>query len=68
MTQLIDLYRQAEQLNIPVYHLPLPETGSMSLLNPDGSCAIGYIMQALEFYQKYRTKVPVQNNNQRESR
>ena len=27
-----------------------------------------YIMQALEFYQKYRTKVPVPNNNQRESR
>ena len=27
-----------------------------------------YIMQALEFYQKYRTKVPAQNNTQRESR
>ena len=27
-----------------------------------------YIMQALEFYQKYRTKVPAQNNIQRESR
>ena len=27
-----------------------------------------YIMQALDFYQKYRTKVPTQNNNQRESR
>ena len=41
MTQLTELYDRAEQLNIPVYHLPLPETGSMSLLNPDGSCAIG---------------------------
>ena len=27
-----------------------------------------YIMQALEFYQKYRTKVPTQNKDQRESR
>ena len=27
-----------------------------------------YIMQALEFYQKYRTKVPTQSNTQRESR
>ena len=27
-----------------------------------------YIMQALEFYQKYRTKVPTQNNIQRDSR
>ena len=27
-----------------------------------------YIMQALEFYQKYRTKAPTQNNNQRKAR
>ena len=41
MTELTELYRQAEELNIPVYHVPLPLTGSMSLMADDGSCAIG---------------------------
>ena len=41
MTELIDLYRKAEQLNIPVYHVPLPRTGSMSLMDEQGRCSIG---------------------------
>ena len=41
MTELSTLYRRAEQLNIPVYHLSLPQTGSLSMMGEDGSCAIG---------------------------
>ena len=41
MLPLIDLYRQAEELNIPVCHLPLPETGSLSVMDGEGRCAIG---------------------------
>ena len=41
MTDLAELYRRAEQLNIPVYHLPLPRTGSMSVMDEAGNCAIG---------------------------
>ena len=28
MTELLELYRRAEELNIPVYHLSLPGIGS----------------------------------------
>ncbi len=41
MTELIELYRRAEQLNIPVYHLPLPIIGSVSTMDEEGRCAIG---------------------------
>ena len=41
MTELSTLYDRAEQLNIPVFHVPLPRTGSMSTMAEDGSCAIG---------------------------
>ena len=41
MTELVSLYRKAEQLNIPIYHLPLPQTGSMSVMDEGGRCAIG---------------------------
>ena len=41
MTQLIDLYRAAEKQNIPVYHLPLPRVGSVSIMDDQGRCAIG---------------------------
>ena len=41
MTDLIELYRRAEQLNIPVYHLPLPTLGSVSTMDREGRCAIG---------------------------
>ena len=40
MTEVPVLYRRAEELNIPIYHLPLRATGSISIQNPDGSCAI----------------------------
>ena len=41
MTELSALYRRAEELNIPVLHVPLPVTGSVSTMAEDGSCAIG---------------------------
>ncbi len=41
MTQLSALCRRAEELNIPVWHLSLPLTGSVSMMAEDGSCAIG---------------------------
>ena len=54
---------QKEKIHIPLGQLRkyIPESVSYDDTRD-------YIMQALEFYQKYRTKVPVQNNNQRESR
>ena len=41
MKELTDLYRKAEQLNIPIYHLPLPKTGSVSIMDETGRCSIG---------------------------
>ena len=41
MTQLSTLYQRAEELNIPVLHLPLPLTGSVSMMDEAGRCAIG---------------------------
>ena len=41
MTELSALYQRAEQLNIPVLHLPLPLTGSVSMMDEAGRCAIG---------------------------
>ena len=41
MTELTDLYRKAEELKIPVIHLPLPQTGSISLMDEQGRCSIG---------------------------
>ena len=41
MTELMTLYQQAEQLNIPVFHLPLPKIGSVSCMDREGRCAIG---------------------------
>lgn len=41
MTELSTLYRRAEELNIPVFHVSLPKTGSLSTMAEDGSCAIG---------------------------
>ena len=41
MTELITLYRRAEQLHIPVYHVPLPKVGSLSCMDEAGRCAIG---------------------------
>ena len=41
MTELSTLYRTADKLNIPVYYLPLPQTGSLSTMSEDGACAIG---------------------------
>lgn len=35
------LYALAEQQNIPVYRFPLPNTGSMSLMDEQGRCCIG---------------------------
>ena len=41
MTELLALYQKAEQLHIPVYHLPLPVVGSVSAMDEKGRCAIG---------------------------
>ena len=41
MPQLVELYRQAERLDIPVYHLPLTQLQSLSYMDPDGRCYIG---------------------------
>lgn len=35
------LYALAEQQNIPIYRFPLPNTGSMSLMDEQGRCCIG---------------------------
>lgn len=54
---------QKEKIHIPLGQLRkyIPETVSYDDTRD-------YIMQALEFYQKYRTKVPTQNNNIRKAR
>ena len=41
MTELLELYRRAEELNIPVYHLSLPGIGSVSMPDEAGGCVIG---------------------------
>jgi len=38
--ELRQLYDLAEQENIPVFQLPLPETGSMSVMGGEDSCYI----------------------------
>ena len=49
---------QKEKIHIPLIQLRKYIPESVSYDN-----ARDYIMQALEFYQKYRSKVPTQNNN-----
>ena len=39
--EIRDLYDFAQQQNIEVIPLPLPENGSMSIMEEDGSCYIG---------------------------
>ena len=41
MILLPELYAQASQQNIPVFRYPMPQCGSMSLMELDGSCVIG---------------------------
>ena len=41
MIQLPELYRQAEALQIPVCHLPLPSIQSVSYMDEEGRCYIG---------------------------
>ena len=41
MTELLALYQKAEQLNISVFHYPLPKTGSVSTMDEAGRCFIG---------------------------
>ena len=41
MTELSELYRIAEQPDIPVYHFPLSKVGSVSVMDAKGSCSIG---------------------------
>ena len=42
------LYALAEQQNIPVYGFPLPNTGSMSLMDERGRCCIGMDAEVLD--------------------
>ena len=39
--ELRQLYELAEQENIPVLAFPLPETGSMSVMDEAGRCYVG---------------------------
>lgn len=41
MTQLPELYDLAQKQNIEVIQYPMEKNGSMSLMEPDGSCYIG---------------------------
>lgn len=41
MTELPELYRIAEQQDIPVYHFPLSKVGSVSVMDEKGNCSIG---------------------------
>ncbi len=41
MTQVPELYRLASKQNITVLRFPMKENGSMSLMEPDGTCYIG---------------------------
>ena len=49
-------------------HIPLGQLRKYIPENVSYDDTRDYIMQALEFYQKYRTKVPTQNNNIRKAR
>ncbi len=48
MTQVPELYRLASQQNIAVLPFPLPENGSMSIMEPNGACAIGMDRSVLD--------------------
>ena len=39
--ELCQLYELAEQENIPVLPFPLPQTGSMSVMDDSGQCCVG---------------------------
>ena len=41
MLPIPELYDLAGKQNIPIFSYPMPQNGSMSLMNPDGSCCIG---------------------------
>lgn len=41
MVALQTLYTYAQQRSIPVWSFPLPENGSLSLMDPEGNCCIG---------------------------
>ena len=41
MTQVPELYDLASRQNIAVLRYPMKENGSMSLMEPDGTCYIG---------------------------
>lgn len=41
MVQIPELYREAQQEHIAVLRYPLKQTGSMSLMLPEGDCYIG---------------------------
>ena len=41
MLPIPELYGLAGKQNIPIFSYPMPQSGSMSLMNPDGSCCIG---------------------------
>ena len=41
MKSILSLYRYAEKQNIPVLSFPLPETGSLSVMDAHGDCFIG---------------------------
>ncbi len=57
MTELSTLYRHAEELNIPVYHLPLPVTGSLSTMDGAGRCAIGLDLPHRRSRNEFRVRL-----------
>lgn len=57
MTQLLSLFREAEERKIPVYHLPLPVTGSLSLMSPSGQCYIALDLQRRQTDTEQRVRL-----------
>ena len=41
MVSIPELYELAGKQKIPIFQYPMPQNGSMSLMEPDGSCYIG---------------------------
>ena len=57
MTELVELYRTAERMNVSVYHFPLPKTGSLSLIDEEGNCVIGMDLPSRHIETEQRVRL-----------
>ena len=48
MLSIPELYDLAGKQNIPIFQYPMPQNGSMSLMEPDGTCYIGVDRSVLD--------------------